>query len=40
MVPSMHCNITHYIVTMVEVHVLNYDDFVCYWSMLFVLFIF
>ncbi len=36
MVPSMHCDITLFIVTIVEVHVLIYDDFVCYWS--FVLF--
>ncbi len=32
MKPSMHCNITLSIVTIVEVHVLIYDDFVCYWS--------
>ncbi len=28
MVPSMHCIITLFIVTIVEVHVLIYDDFV------------
>ncbi len=26
MVPSMHCSITLFIVTIVEVHVLIYDD--------------
>ncbi len=35
MVPSMHCSITLFIVTIVEVHVLIYDDFVCYWSLTF-----
>ncbi len=30
MVPSMHCNITLFSVTIIEVHVLIYDDFVCY----------
>ncbi len=32
MVPSMHCYITLFIVTIVEVQVLIYDDFVCKWS--------
>ncbi len=35
MVPSMHCSITLFIVTIVEVHVLIYDDFVCYCSLMF-----
>ncbi len=35
MVPSMHCDITLFIVTIVKVHVLIYDDFVCYWSLTF-----
>ncbi len=39
MVPSMHCSITLFIVTIVEVHVLIYDDFVCYWSLTFCVFL-
>ncbi len=35
MAPSMHCSITLFIVTIVEVHVLIYDDFVCYCSLTF-----
>ncbi len=35
MEPTMHCNITLFIVTIVEVHVLIYDDFVCYRSLTF-----
>ncbi len=33
MVPSMHCYITLFIVTIVEVQVLIYDDFVCKWRL-------
>ncbi len=36
MVPSMHCDITLFIVTIVEVHVLIYDDFVCSRSYIYV----
>ncbi len=35
---TQHCNITLFIVTIVEVHVLIYDDFVCYWSFTFCIF--
>ncbi len=28
MIPSMHCDITLFVVTIVEFHVLIYDDFV------------
>ncbi len=39
MVPSMHCNITIFTVTIVAVHVLIYDEFVCYWSLTFCAFL-
>ncbi len=35
MVPRMHCSITLFIVTIVEVHVLIYDDCMCYCSLSF-----
>ncbi len=35
MVHSMHCSITLFIVTIVEVYVLIYDDFACCWSLTF-----
>ncbi len=40
MVPSMHCIITLFIVTIVEVHVLIYDDFVTTVKLFFIFLIF
>ncbi len=40
MVSSMYCIITLFIITIVEFHVLIYDDFVCYWSLTFCAFFF
>ncbi len=37
-VPSMHWDVTLFIVTIAEVHVLIDDDFVCYYSLTFCVF--